>query len=82
MACTPDDRARQTPNEAMDADRHNVFEALATTYWRAAHREICTMILFFSDVLDQGRKIENFLATDFPEAECENYTKMFELWRT
>ena len=75
------DRVRQAADEALDANHQNVVEGLAKTYWRAAHRDICTMILLFCDVLDQGRKIENFLAMDLPEAECENFGKIFEVWR-
>ena len=68
-------------NEPMDADRQNVLDALRTTYWKAAHREICTMILFFGDVLDHGLRIENYLAIDYAGLECENFTKIFDLWR-
>ena len=81
MASEPDESSQQVPGKPMDANHQNVFNALKTTYWKAAHKEICTMILFFGDVLDQGRKVDNFLAMDFAEMKCDNFTKMFDLWR-
>lgn len=81
MASKPDESFQQASGKPMDANWQNVFNALKTTYWKAAHREICTMILFFTDVLDQGRKVDNFLAMDFAEMKCDNFTEMFDLWR-
>ncbi|KAI1125634.1 hypothetical protein F5Y10DRAFT_227211 [Nemania abortiva] len=80
MTSLPNQSPQQASGNPMDATRQNIFNALKTTYWEAAHGEICNMILFFGDVLDQGRKVDNFLAMDFEEMKCDNFTKMFELW--
>jgi hypothetical protein len=66
------------PAEANDA---NLLEVLQELYWKAAKREVCSMILFFGDVLHQGRKLENFLNVDAADLESENFKKMFDLWR-
>jgi hypothetical protein len=65
----------------MDADRNSVLEALRTTYWSAAHKEICTMILFFGDVLDHKNDVETHLSVDYEQLDCENFDRMFDLWR-
>jgi len=65
----------------VDANRANLLDAFKSLYWKAAQREICTMILFFGDVLDQAGAIEHFLNLDTTVLKCENFTRMFDLWR-
>jgi Trp operon repressor len=81
MAELPKESPKQASDKSRDANWQNIVDALKVTYWEAVHREICTMILFFSDILEQGRKVDNLLATDFAEANCDSFTKMFDLWR-
>ena len=39
------------------------------------------MILFFGDVLDHKNDVETHLSVDYKQLDCENFKKMFALWR-
>ena len=64
----------------MAATVDEILEALRATYWDAARREVCSMILFFSDVLDNRFNIENFLATGTSELDCDGFAKIVNFW--
>lgn len=65
----------------MAGKEHEVLAALQTTYWEAAHREICSMILFMNDVLDSGKGIDNCLTMDTSDLDCDGFVQIVKLWR-